>query len=96
MLYHNSNRLKCHYDNFTGDFNGQIDRGIYNVAEITKTCINYPEGILSSSYCIFIQFPYYKTQIILGFSEIFIRRFSGDPEKWSNWFRYSGTSIDMN
>ena len=76
---------------FRNEFRGDIDAnanvnvipGIYFIGDGSDVT-NIPHG---SIWCTFIQFPwsYYCTQVLLNSSSIKIRKFSGNPQTWSEW-----------
>ena len=67
---------------FSGDFNNEsIDAGYYSVAG-AGTTTNNPGGFL---WGVFVQFPIYHTQLLIGGTYMACRTKTGNPEKWNDW-----------
>lgn len=84
------NSALIHRGDITGDLNrastGGITSGYYTVGS-PSTISNGPKGI---SWCIFIQFyGNFHTQMIIDTTGLFVRKFVGNPAKWSDWAQYS-------
>ena len=76
------NSLRYRYK-FSGDFNNlDIKPGIYFL-ETSQTWTNGPSP--SPAYCIFIQFPAYRFQMIIDVHKIYTRKHTGSPPSWSLW-----------
>lgn len=68
----------------TGDLNNlNIVPGIYMIGAYSSVS-NIPDG---TAYCVFIQFPYYKVQMIICGEGIGVktRKHTGNPEIWKPW-----------
>ena len=67
---------------FAGDFDDiTISPGYYSVEGIDSTT-NSPDNF---SWGMFVQFPIYHTQLLIGGAYMACRTKTGSPEKWNNW-----------
>lgn len=84
----NSNKL-----GFLGDFTGNmnsidISPGIYRLnADGSYTITGLPGSMPNPAYCLFIQEPYFNTQVILNDSYLLIRKRTGNPPAWRPWLK---------
>lgn len=84
----NSNKL-----GFLGDFTGNmnsvdISPGIYRLnAAGSYTITDLPGSMSDPAYCLFIQEPYFNTQVILNDSYLLIRKRTGNPPAWRSWLK---------
>lgn len=68
---------------FTGDFNSNnILPGIYHI-DSSDTYSNGP--VEKPSYCNFIQFQGYHGQMIIDRSNMYLRKYTGNPPSWGTW-----------
>ena len=69
----------------TGDLNkgsnGGIKNGYYTI-QSGNTITNGPGNV---SWCTFIQFDSYSTQVVFSGESIYIRKYTGNPASWSIW-----------
>lgn len=79
---------------YRGDITGDLNRaskngitpGYYTVGN-SSTISNGPKGI---AWCPFIQFyDSFHTQMIIGTTGLFVRKFAGNPAAWIDWAQYS-------
>lgn len=74
---------------FTGDLNNaNIKPGFYAINE-QNSVENGPPGI---SYCVFWQIGIFSTQLIIDAASIYQRHFTGNPGRWGNWSKHTGTT----
>ena len=76
---------------FTGDFNSlDIEPGIYDI-DAPGTATNQPAGV---EWCVFIQFPYRNSQLVINTNVSVVRKYTGNPAQWSKWQKYNLTNLN--
>ena len=76
---------------FTGDFNSlDIEPGIYDI-DAPGTATNQPAGV---EWCVFIQFPYRNSQLVINTNVSVVRKYTGNPAQWSKWQKYNLTDLN--
>ena len=73
----------------TGDLNramnNEIIPGYYHLGE-PASLSNAPSDV---SWCVFVQFYGFCTQLILSGSFIYMRKVAGNPAEWQPWYKIS-------
>lgn len=96
----NTNRVGGNFLTYGGSFTGDINSltipsGIYSIGSASSyTHTDFDNGgITVPSYCVFIQLPYYNTQIFLT-GYLIIRKHTGSPARWrTNQIDYDKTYL---